>query len=342
MKDPFFIVGNSRSGTTLVAEILKNHSSVHVLNETHFIEEFSNEKKSFEHIARTELFRLINTMLTIQRKDYYRKSEYEIYPMDYARVIALYDAQKTKNFATLNKCFLKSEALKKGKEWGGDQTPRHVFHINEILEMYPEAKFIHMVRDARAILFSQKNKWKASLRHGHPKFEIIRTYLNYHPVTTSMLWKNAIKAGLSAQNKLNSKIILTIRFEDLVNQPQKTITTLCDFLKIPYQAEMPNVSVTLCADKRDEGKKGIDKEISTRWRSGLSQTEIFLADAIGGDQMRKLGYTTEKRLPNPLSLMLWITLLPLQLVLAFAINLGRMGNPISYLYKRLMPETKGI
>ena len=58
------------------------------------------------------------------------------------------------------------------KKWAGDQTPRHVFYIGELIEMYPGAKFVHMVRDPRAVLLSQKRKWKAGLRWNHPKFEI--------------------------------------------------------------------------------------------------------------------------------------------------------------------------
>ncbi|MDA8136951.1 MAG: sulfotransferase [Desulfobacteraceae bacterium] len=169
MNDPFFIVGNSRSGTTLVSRILKNHPDIHVLNETHVFDEFASEKQRFQALNESEIFRMINSMLTIQRKDYYRKSEYEEYPEEAGAILAAFRQHPDQQtFGALNKLFFDHEASKNGKSRSGDQTPRHVFNIDEIFLLYPEAKIIHMVRDPRAVLFSQKKNGRPALDGNNP------------------------------------------------------------------------------------------------------------------------------------------------------------------------------
>ena len=218
--DPFFIVGNSRSGTTLVSRILKNHPNIHVLNETHFFEEFISEIKGFSELDHDQLYQMVNLMITIQRKDYYRKSEYEEYPLEADKILADYEQTTDKSFAILNKIFFDYEAKKQNKKRAGDQTPRHVFYVDDIFLMYPCAKVVHMVRDPRAVLYSQKKKWTSGLRRKQPLFEVIRTFINYHPITMSILWCKAVNTGLAAEKQHGPKKVKTLFFEELVKKPE--------------------------------------------------------------------------------------------------------------------------
>lgn len=335
MNAPVFIVGNSRSGTTLVARILNGHPAVHILNETHFMGEFAKERERFHSLSASQLFVLVNKMLTIQRKGYYRKHEYQNYPQDTAQIVSDFEKQPKKDFASLNRVFFEFEARLHGKTIAGDQTPRHVFYINELIEMYPGAKFIHMVRDPRAILLSQKRKWKAGRRRSQPRFEVLRTFVNYHPITTTLIWRKTIEAGLRAQQTIANNLMKTIFFEELVENPQKNIEDLCEFLNIEFFPGMMDVTVELSANKNDEGKRGIRKSVAEHWVNELSRTEIYLAERFAGSQMQRMGYTCARPEPNLSRLIYYILIWPFQLSIAFALNLGRMGNPFTYVAKRL-------
>ena len=336
----FFIVGNSRSGTTLIARILKRHPLIHVLNETHFMEEFSRERQKFSLLREHDLLKLMNKMLAIQRKDYYRKAEDDEYPEDAKKIISLLRKQSKTDFAVLNRLFFEYEAERHGKVRAGDQTPCHLFYIHELLKMYPKAKFIQMIRDPRAILCSQKHKWKAGLLRGQPRFEVLRTFLNYHPITTTLIWKKTIQAGLKAQQTESTNSIKTVIFERLVERPRKEIRELCDFLQIYFYQDMINVSVEMSSNITDEGCKGISKSVSERWIDKLSETEVFITEKLAGCQMRTLGYSPTGAKPNLLKLIFYILTWPLQLATAFTLSLGRMGNPVNYISKRFFPKSK--
>ena len=62
--------------------------------------------------------------------------------------------------ASLFKAFLCHELPENYRTIPCDQTPRNVFYIADILELYPEARIINMIRDPRDVLLSQKRKWK--------------------------------------------------------------------------------------------------------------------------------------------------------------------------------------
>ena len=331
MNDPIFIVGNSRSGTTLVSRILKKHPKIHILNETHFMEEFKSYHVNLSSLSRDTIWKLVNQMLTIQRKDYYRKFQYQEYPEDAKRIISVFFKHHKQNFNTLNRVFFEYEATRHGKEWAGDQTPRHIFYVQKLQEMYPSAKFIQMVRNPCAVLFSQKNKWKAGLRWGVPKFEIIRTFLNYHPITTAYLWKKCIEAGWKAHQTISKGAMKIVLFENLVENPGKEIKELCDFLQIEFFPDMINVSVEMSSSISEEGYKGISKSVSQRWIGSLSETEVFIAEILTSNQLQSLGYGHTKAKPNLIKLMFYLLILPLHLSLAFTFNLGRTGNPFTLL-----------
>ncbi len=335
MESIFFIVGNSRSGTTLVARVLKRHLQVHVLNETHFMEEFSDERRNFDKLSEEEIRRIINQLLVIQNKDYYRKAEYQEYPGDAERLYNLYKAKGAKSFKNLILAFFEYQAEKHHKLLVGDQTPRHVFDIPQLSEMFPEAKFIHMIRDPRAILLSQKKKWKAGIRWKQPKFEIIRTFINYHPITTLVIWKKAVKAGIDGSQRIPRDRVLHVKFEHLVANPKKHVTEICKLLKIDFQEKMLDVGVELTGTEQYEGKKGIQKALAEKWRSNLTRTEIFIADQLAATIMNEFEYKKTNVRPNVFLFFLYLAILPYQLAIAFILNIGRMGNPMEYLRKRL-------
>ena len=101
---------------------------------------------------------------------------------------------------------------------------------------------------------------------------------------------------------------------------------------------MLNVDVELSASKKEEGKKGIRKSIAQTWKKELSETEIYLAERFAGSKMKEIGYNITFANPNIFLLIIYLMIWPFQLFIALALNLGRMGNPFTYITKRLFQK----
>jgi len=329
-----YIVGNSRSGTTLISRILSRHQDVYVLNETHFYDSHWDIRKNFYLYEKDDLIKIINQMLTIERKGIYRKSEYEEYPKDAEEIYQNYNKLNVHDYSSFIMVFMKTVAIRNNKIIPGDQTPRHIFVINELLNLNENSKFIHMIRDPRAISLSQKNKWKASLRSKQPKFEVWRTRINYHPITMSLLWNKVIDAGNRARLMHGYGCIKSVKFEELTSNPENCVRDVCTFLGLKFNKNMLDVDVSMSSNTGNV-VKGINSSVANKWVEGLTSTEIRIVEFICGSRMKKIGYENSGVNLNPFTLVFYLVLWPVHIGVALLFNLGRMGNPVNYLKKRI-------
>src|SRR5215210_2934653 len=153
-RGPIFVVGNSRSGTTMMGRVLGQHPDVFTLGEIHFFEQLWSAQGGERSISRTEAARLAARLLCIQRDGYLNQSRPDRFYGEAERLLASLRPRDLVP-AKIFEAFLVSEAKKNGKTVPCDQTPRNVFYIGEILALYPEARVINMVRDPRDVLLSQ-------------------------------------------------------------------------------------------------------------------------------------------------------------------------------------------
>mgnify|MGYP001545907426 CR=1 FL=1 len=100
-----------------------------------------------------------------------------------------------------------------------EKRPYNVLYIKEILEYWPQAKFIHIVRDARDVLTSH-----------HPQAP------NRYWVKPER-WIRDVSAGYAFRNHQQ---VYTLKFEDLVENPNDQIKSICKFIDEPYTDEMKN------------------------------------------------------------------------------------------------------
>ncbi len=332
-KKIIFIVGNSRSGTTLIARILSCHRDVHILHETHFIEEFYKERTQFEKLDSKAIKLLINKMVTIQKKDYYNKSQIEEH-IEADEVASIFEESDDRSFENLIRIYFDYIAASFGKSIPGDQTPRHIFYVSLLKTMFPDAIFINMIRDPRAVLLSQKYKWKALSKKGVPFFETARTFCNYHPIPMSFMWKKGIEHASNVNKNIKEDAWIDIKFEDLVADPEGILKNTCAILGIQYDRCMLDVRVSMSSMGTREGHRGIVKEVSDVWFKKLSNLDIYFSEKINKNLILKLNYPLTGRAPSLASLLVYYLILPVQLAAIFLLNYNRMGNPAVFLKKR--------
>ena len=325
---PIFVVGNSRSGTTMMAQILGRHSRIFSFNELHFFEQLWTPDDAGNEITREEGLSLAARLFAIQREGFLEYTDRSGFAAEAAEVISRLKQGEKLTKAIIFAAFLEYEVARGGKEIGCEQTPRNVFYINEIRRMFPNARFVNMVRDPRAVMLSQKNKWR--LRQlgleSIPLKEVVRAWANYHPFVMAKLWHSGIVAAL--RSKTDCDDILDVQFEKLVREPEVTIGQVCSWLGIDFAPDMLNINYWGSSrEKTQAGTVGIKATAAAGWRQGgLCTAEIAICESFAFPQAANFGYKKEGKPPSFISVLMWYLILPAKLGLAFLLNLHRMKN----------------
>lgn len=330
-----FIVGNSRSGTTMMLRIFNNHPQLMVLNELHFFEQLWAPEDRAKPISRKKAIELASKLLLTQRVGYMtHDQDFTKFNPEATQLIDAF--LKTDIFAedVFNE-FTKREVMLNGKSIVCEKTPQNVFYLKEIFDLYPNAKIINMVRDPRAILLSQKNKWNRRKLGGDymTKKEALRLRINYHPITLSKLWNAAINAASSFSSDAR---MITVRFEDLLEQPESTLQAVCKHIGVAFDNNMLNITQESSSIEKDSKEIGFKKERASNWKKGgLNTTEKWICQQMCNTNLVSNRYEIESIRPNPFYLLYYYISFPVKIGLALLMNLNRMKNITETLKRRM-------
>lgn len=330
-----FVVGNSRSGTTLMGRILDAHPLVHTFEELHFFENLIAPEAvlSPTPLPPEAAHALVVRLLTSARGNIFTRPDPEALGDAPRRIIA----EAAADPLSLYRAVLRHETLRAGKKVPCEQTPRYLFSIAEIRAAFPEARFINMVRDPRDVMLSQKNKWR-TYRHGSwnmPLREAVRVWANYHPVLAAKLWSSAVRRGAAFGT---AERVLTVRFENLIEDPRETVTRICGFLGITFDDAMLAAEDIGSSAKADQpGRRGINPEASGRWRKGgLSPRELAICQRLCAREMRAMGYLVEGPRLSALRYATEWPLLVAKGTLSLVLNLSRNRNVLGAIRRRFL------
>ncbi len=331
-----FIVGNPRSGTNLMKSAIENHSAVYGFGELHFFDSLWDLNDNNRKISVLEATDLVARLLCSHHDGFLRQGDHRRF---YSQAQAILQAIKQERFFPIDlyTAFLKYIGGKYGKSIPCDRTPQYAYYITEILQLLPETKIIVMIRDPRDILLSRKNKWKFRFlrQEKTPLQETIRAWINYHPVFSSQFWNTAI--AKSARYRHHKRVCF-VRFEDVLQYPEKEIRNVCEFLDLSYHSCMLNVSMgrsSLIAD--DPDRAGIDQTRTGKWRhGGLNSAEIFINQLINSKLMKQFGYEPVKVFPNPFLLLFYLLTCPFKLGLTFLFHKKYLKNVQDTIRRRLL------
>jgi hypothetical protein len=325
----------------MMGRILNRVSRVFTFNELHFFEELWSPEDCGRALDRPAARDLAAQLLAVQRNGYFTPGNVSAFSDEAEdilnQILGSHSSEVTFREGEVFQAFLQYEAGRHGAQTPCEQTPRNLFYTKEILDLYPEAHFVNMVRDPRAVLLSQKNKWR---RHflgatNIPYREAVRAWMNYHPITISKLWQSSIRA---ADQFRDDPRFQTTYFEDLLQQPEAEVRRICDFLQInfdPGLLEIPQVGSSIQEDQPSE--QGIDPSRRSKWKEGgLSDTEIFYCQKTVRDAMQKHEYALEAVQPNPFRLVFSAITFPLKLGGALVLNMSRIQNLVETIRRRLV------
>jgi omega-hydroxy-beta-dihydromenaquinone-9 sulfotransferase len=315
----------------MMSRILGNHPNVFSFQELHYFDEIMPPAKAEQEIAADQAIKQYATLLAIQRNGYFGSRKTDEFVSEATEQVKQAGAL---THIGLLELFLKHEAARNGKSIPCEQTPQTIFAAADILKHLEGSKVIVMVRDPRAVLFSQKYKWKRrSLSGGKiPFWEMVRSRVNYHPITISKIWRSVMTEANKISEHPN---VLLVRYEDLIAHPEVTIKHVCAFAGIEFVKEMTDIPVVGSSAASDNpSQRGIDSTKKEQWQNGgLSNAEISLCQEINSTLMQQFGYDIKNVKASPVAVSALRILFPFRLALAAMFNLKRLKDPVRVLRK---------
>ena len=275
--DPLFIVGVPRSGTTLARQLLAGSADcIFPLEETqlgpalwYLYKKTDRKKVSSEArkmIRNSNYAFLLNHRHGLNVKEILDELPYE----SAAELFKQFIVSTTVALDSPKKGVRKRE-LNMPLLWG-DKTPNYALHIPAMLQMYPKARFLHVVRDPRDVFLSMQAAWGRSVRRA------------------ALEWLNTIRKTneLLAAKALNPDNYLQLLYEDILSDPEVAVRGICKFCEITYDPAMLEIQ-SREEWGRAKGTKGIQR--MARRRLVADQTvDCRYVEALCLKEMQRFGY----------------------------------------------------
>lgn len=273
-----FLVGCPRSGTTLLQQMLNAHSQVAITPETHFMRLFWQKSNYYGNLAEDKNYsRLISDLVSLPEF-----TEMELHPDNFYQLAF----QIHRDYGNLFNLLLEQFAKLKKAQVVGEKTPHHLRYIEPIYKFFPSALFIHIIRDPRAVVNSwRKVNWSSGTIIGDTK-----------------IWQEDMRIINNLPTQIKSSL-LTVFYEKLVLESEKTLTKICSFIGVEFEPEMLNfhkINTSLVNVEREpwkvNAKRPLNPELIKYWQSELSVSMVLDIESVVWNDMIRLEY----QLNNPL------------------------------------------
>ncbi len=231
-QNPIFVVGFPRSGTTLLQSMLATQERIYSLPETHFF-------SAFLPMLNVDKDGFINSQSLEHATREFNQRPYNEFPIEVTNKI-LSDSNSI-NVKTLFEDIVSYYLLQQiakpqlpEARWV-EKTPAHIFHMDKILELYPFAKFVAIIRNPFNSIYS-----------------CIQNFPEYTSLSDSYRlakrWRETIRQ--LEEFFVQNKNVYIIRYEDIIQAANSEFGKLCEFLDL-----VPNFEAL--KDTRNAGKNVI-------------------------------------------------------------------------------------
>lgn len=269
MSSPLFVLGVSRSGTTLLRVILDRSSGIAIPDESFFVPLLARRHRGTVYPER--FLDDLGRMPTLEA--------WGLAPDDVAT--RLRPGMKT---GPAIAAIFESIAAKEGKPRWGDKTPMYMRHLPLLERLFPAAQYIHLIRDGRDAALS-------FLRM--PEGTFTRTWA--HPETAAefaCLWRTEVAAARELGRNAGPSRYLEVRYEELVAEPGAVVAAICEFARIPFEPAMLEYAGAVdVSEKPHQQRLRQPPTTGVRdWRSQMSVEEARAFEEIAGELLSELGY----------------------------------------------------
>jgi hypothetical protein len=275
---PLFVVGCHRSGTTLVRRILSTHPEIWLAKETQYLAFLPFVEGDWHRpLGADEVRRHLDFV-----RPFLRGTGWTTEPDPDAFLASGAPATRAGIYRWV--CELERPASRTLRYWG-DNTPRYVSLVPELDRGWPDARYLHVVRDPRDVVRSALEVW----------------FGGNTALTAAAEWIERVGAGLAAEHLVGDRLLL-VRFEDLLRETRPTLERIARFLEVEdaFRPDDLGHDARAVAAQRHLAKIGgpIDPSVIGRHREALAPDQIAEVEQLCQPFLRALGYPLETWQPS--------------------------------------------
>jgi len=276
---PFpFVVGVGRSGTTLLRTILDAHRDLAVVHESRFVGWMAQNRGRYGSNGTFSSERFLADLLDERSAIPSRLDAWFIEP---EQIRAAVGRAAPRDLGEAIRALYGSYAAHHGKARYADKTPGYIGSIQALSEVFPEARFIHLVRDGRDVALSMLDVDFGGVNVPH----------------AAWLWSGRVRAAQRAGHALGPARYLVVRYEDLVGEPAQVVRAICSFLELEFDTAMlhyfeapDRISAGLGGQHHHEHIKLPPTTGLRDWRTQMQPSDVRRFENIAGDVLVELGY----------------------------------------------------
>lgn len=183
-----------------------------------------------------------------------------------------YNSVEEFSLAGVISAFYVMHAQYQGKTIWGDKTPSYIGHLDLINQVFPNAKFIHILRDVRDYCISVNKAWGKNIYRA------------------SQVWVDKITKCQTDVDRIQCIRYFELRYEDLLDDPQQALKRISSFIGIDFEPDILNLKVPSENLGDTRGHCEIVKHNYGKWKSILNIEEIKQIEKIAGALLDALGY----------------------------------------------------
>jgi hypothetical protein len=269
------VLGVSRSGTTLLKEMLDSHSQLAIPTESYFVPQLwdrhngeFNPEEFLEDVGRLA-----------------RVREWGVTPDDVRERLP-----ENATAGDAIRAIFWSYANARGTPRYGDKTPSYMQSLDLLDRVFPDAQYVHLVRDGRdaGLSFLEMRR--------KPRFNLARPR---GIASFASQWKLEVEAARTFGSRLGPERYYELRYEDLVREPDAELRRVASFLGLDFEPGMlayhAGVDAAALQDHPLLAKPPTPD--TRRWQEQLSSAHAQIFEAIAGDTLSAFGY--ERVYPEP-------------------------------------------
>jgi hypothetical protein len=264
---PLLILGVRRSGTTLLRVMLDRHSELAVPDETYFVPQLADR-----HLRGIDPDAFLD--------DVGRVVDWEL-PLDELRARLCDGMPVGEAIGTVYAVY----ANEHGKPRWGDKTPMYMQNLRLLERLFPDALFVHLIRDGRDAALSFL---------ALPRGIVTETWM--HPRTAvdfACQWRTEVAAARRLGRRVGSRY-LEVRYEELVDDVESVLQRICTFAGLEYEPAMVDYAGNVDVSAKPHQQRLLQPPTTgvRDWRGQMPAGDVEAFEHVAGDLLRELGYET--------------------------------------------------